>query len=110
MAAMRSSCVNHPSIESVNRCKQCGKPFCGACEVIGPTGRFCSDGCKQSHEAYVQRAQQLDVAGGGFLSRIGRRVKKVLVFAAFFLVICLILIFFFNINVPIIGPFVNQFR
>jgi hypothetical protein len=28
--------------------------------VTGPTGRFCSAGCKEKHQAFAQRAQQYD--------------------------------------------------
>lgn len=59
-----STCLNHPGIEAVGRCKQCGKPFCGACKVMGPTGLFCSAECKEKHETFVQRAQALESRKG----------------------------------------------
>ncbi len=59
-SATLSGCINHPSIEAVGRCKQCGKPFCSTCEIPGPTGKFCSDPCKQRHEVFVKRAAKLD--------------------------------------------------
>lgn len=55
-----SSCLNHPTVAAIGRCKQCGKPFCGTCEIKGPTGNFCSDECKGRHETFVQRAGKLD--------------------------------------------------
>lgn len=60
MDGTRSSCINHPGVEATVRCKQCGKPVCNTCVVQGSTGRFCSDSCHQRHEAYTQRAQELD--------------------------------------------------
>lgn len=55
-----SGCINHPGIEAVARCKQCGKAVCGTCVVKGPTGKFCTPECKEQHEGYIQRAQELD--------------------------------------------------
>lgn len=65
-----STCTKHPSTEATGRCKQCGKPFCGQCRVQGPTGYFCSDGCKSSHESFVQRAKQLDDMKSGVNLRL----------------------------------------
>jgi hypothetical protein len=58
--ARLSGCINHPSIEAEARCRQCGRPVCGKCVVTGPTGMFCSDNCKQRHEDFYRRAQELD--------------------------------------------------
>jgi hypothetical protein len=60
----QSGCINHPGIEARARCKQCGKPVCGACIVAGPTGKFCSDACKETNQQFLVRAQQLEGKGG----------------------------------------------
>jgi hypothetical protein len=56
----RSGCINHPGVEALARCKQCGKPVCGTCVVSGPAGNFCSEVCKEKHQTFMSRAQQLD--------------------------------------------------
>lgn len=81
---IRSACVNHPGVEAVIRCKQCGKPVCSACMVSGPSGRFCSDGCQQRHFAFMKRAQELETkkrAPGG-LAMLRKIVAAVLVIGA----------------------------
>lgn len=55
-----STCLNHPGIEAVGRCKQCLKPICAACRVVGPIGIFCCNECKEKYERFVERAAQLD--------------------------------------------------
>ena len=104
-----SSCLNHPSIEAVGRCKQCGKPFCGTCEVLGPTGRFCSDACKQRHEVFVKRASKLDDMRrtSGVFGKLMARLKKLLVYAAAILIIAVI-IHFFGVRVPIVSDIINK--
>ena len=81
--ATRSACINHPGVEATVRCKQCGKPVCNTCVVIGPTGRFCSAGCQQRHQAFAQRAQQLDgKTRSGLFMRIRNAVAALIVLAA----------------------------
>lgn len=55
-----SGCINHPGKLAVNRCKQCQAPTCHPCTVQGPTGKFCSENCRATHEAFIQRARALD--------------------------------------------------
>lgn len=77
-----SGCVNHPGVEAVARCKACHKPVCGMCVVAGPTGQFCSESCKEKHEAYVKRAQQLDRTSRrtGQLTKLRRFLVKLVIF------------------------------
>jgi len=56
----KSGCINHPGVEALARCKQCGKPVCGACVVSGPAGNFCSEGCKEKFQTFMSKAQHLD--------------------------------------------------
>ncbi|HIJ65478.1 MAG TPA: hypothetical protein HPP77_05945 [Candidatus Hydrogenedentes bacterium] len=101
---VESVCVNHPGVEAIGHCKQCNKPFCSACRVQGPTGNFCSQGCKEKHEAFVQRAQQHEDKRGRLVmaSTTKRWVKRAVI-----LVIVLILLSlasaFTNYNIPILS-------
>ena len=105
-----AACINHPSIEAVGRCKQCGKPFCGTCRVTGPTGNFCAEECKTKHETFTQRAQQLDKMSrsGGFMTKLWFLGKKIVIFVLFFLAIAVAL-HFFGVNVPVVSPIVRSF-
>lgn len=106
-----SSCINHPGVEASGRCKQCGKPFCNACAVAGPTGRFCSDTCKEKHQAFIQRAQQLDrqsVVSGGFLLKLRRMAIKLVIWAA----VILVAVYFltkYDIEVPILSDLIRRY-
>lgn len=99
-----SVCVNHPAVEAIGRCRVCNKPFCGACRVQGPTGNFCSQACKEKHEAYVQRAQQLEQRKPSFLkgSTFKRWAKRVIILIIV-LVIVSVVAAFMGYNVPVIG-------
>ena len=61
--ATSSGCINHPGVEAVARCKQCGKPVCGMCVKKGPTGNFCSDGCRDQYATFIERAADFDARG-----------------------------------------------
>jgi hypothetical protein len=106
-----SNCINHPSVEAVGRCKQCGKPFCSACAISGPTGKFCSDSCKEKHQAFIQRAQQLERSsvGAGFLLKVRRMVVKVAIWAAVILVVVFLLAKFNVYDVPILAKLMRQY-
>lgn len=103
-AQMASGCINHPSIEAVGRCKQCGKPFCGTCQIMGPTGKFCSEQCKTNHETFVQRAQQLDSMQrkSSFFANTGDLIKKILVFAAAAIIV-LVVLHFIGVEIPVVS-------
>jgi len=78
-----SGCINHPGIEAIARCKQCGKPVCGSCVVAAYNGNFCSPLCKEKHEKFVERAQKLDAksrGGGRYLAKLRFFLKKLVVF------------------------------
>ncbi|MCH7960038.1 MAG: hypothetical protein IID08_07905 [Candidatus Hydrogenedentes bacterium] len=100
-----SSCLNHPSVAAIGRCKQCGKPFCGACEIKGPTGNFCSDECKGLHETFVQRAAKLDDMKKK-RSGLGAILKKIVVLG----IVLLVVAFgadFMGIEIPVLSEFVE---
>jgi hypothetical protein len=97
--ATRSACINHPGIEATHRCKQCGKPVCDTCVVLGPTGRFCSENCKTTHENFVQRARQLETkTRSGFGMRL-RNAFGFLIVAVVVTAVVLGIGFFFEVPV-----------
>ena len=110
LGGLTSTCLNHPGIEAVGRCKQCGKPFCSACKVMGPTGLFCSDDCKKKHEAFVQRAAQLESRKASF--NLMAKVRKLLGK----LIVILILAVFLGVvgvlfpDFPVLGNLVVRVR
>lgn len=55
-----AACINHPTVHAALRCKQCSRPVCEACIVQGPLGRYCSAECKEKHQHFHQRVQQMD--------------------------------------------------
>jgi hypothetical protein len=104
----QSACINHPSIEATARCKQCGTPVCNACLVMGPTGRFCSTVCREKHQAFVQRAQQLDgKARSSFFPKLRRLVGWLIMSAMVVLVLAVIGTLF---EIPVLSPLVLQLR
>ncbi|MBN2312210.1 MAG: hypothetical protein JXR94_24740 [Candidatus Hydrogenedentes bacterium] len=46
-------------LDAIGRCKQCGARVTEFDKVTGPTGMFCSQECRQKHEAFIQRAEAL---------------------------------------------------
>jgi len=101
-----SVCVTHPAVEAIGRCKVCNKPFCGACRVQGPTGNFCSQACKEKHEAYVQRAQQLEERKPSFFkgSTFRRWVKRGVILVVVLLIVSVVAAFM-DYDIPLIGGF-----
>ncbi len=67
MGAKTIGCINHPNVEAIGRCRQCSKPVCGECGVRGPQGLYCSEPCREKHEQFMKRAEELG------LERVGRR-------------------------------------
>ena len=109
LSGVGSVCVNHPSVEAVGRCKQCSKPFCNACRVQGPTGYFCSAECKQKHEVFVKRAQELDTKKGGM--GIGFLVGKLISILIGVVIIAAIVGVVGSVfNVPVLTPLVQSVR
>ncbi|HOV32481.1 MAG TPA: B-box zinc finger protein [Candidatus Hydrogenedens sp.] len=84
-----SSCINHPSVAATARCKQCGKPVCGACVVSSPFGSFCSDACREKFEVFSKRAQELDRNTTQTRWNIGVRLRQ---FFSFIIVVLIVLI------------------
>jgi hypothetical protein len=105
-SGLASACTSHPGIEAIGRCKQCGKPFCSGCQVKGPTGLFCCTACKESHEAFTQRAQQLDSMTKG-----STKWASLLIMLRKAIIMLVLLglgaagLTYAGIDVPVVGPF-----
>jgi len=80
--ATRTWCIHHPNMEAVNRCKQCTTPTCHKCTVIGPTGKFCSENCRNTHEAFIRSAQATTTwARSAFFVKLRGRIGSLIVLA-----------------------------
>lgn len=110
MALIESVCLNHPGVEAVGRCKQCGRPFCNACKIQGPTGLFCCEACKQKHESFTQRVGSLDAQqkrSAGFFATL----RKAFNLALALLVIAVILGIAGSVfQIPVLSPIVGNVR
>jgi hypothetical protein len=105
----KSGCINHPGIEAVIRCKQCGKPVCGSCVVQGATGRFCSETCKEKHLAFAQHAQKLEgKARGGTFRKVRKAAGGVIVVLA--VLFALGVIATVAVDIPVITDIAWQVR
>lgn len=104
----RSACVNHPGIEATVRCKQCSRPVCDTCIVTGPTGRFCCPECKQKHEVFTQRAQQMDGKARTTLFPKLRQLGGNLLLAA--AVVAALAVVGTIFDIPVLTPLVQQAR
>lgn len=47
-----SYCVNHSSIETTLRCKECDRPICPKCAVRTPTGYRCKDCVRRQQKVF----------------------------------------------------------
>jgi ferredoxin len=101
-------CAFHPGIEVVARCKQCGRGVCAACVVKGSTGVFCSAACKERHEAFAQRARELE---GRARVPIFTRLRNLIGWVIVALAVCLALGVVGSVfPVPFLTPIVYQVR
>jgi len=75
----QTGCIHHPNMQAVNRCKQCTVPTCHKCTVVGPTGKFCSENCRNVHEAFIRRSQEIvTTARSTFFVKLRRWVGSLL--------------------------------
>lgn len=77
MGAKTIGCINHPGVEAIGRCRQCGKPVCKQCGIAGVQGFYCSEICQEKHEKFVQRAAKLEPEKG-YKPGIGFRLRQLL--------------------------------
>lgn len=108
-SSISSTCTTHPGFEAIGRCKQCGKPFCSDCQIKGPTGIFCCPACKESHEAFTGRAQQLDSMrrDSTTFEKIKITVRQFVMTALFILIIAVIF-HFVGVNIPIVSDTIRS--
>jgi hypothetical protein len=97
-------------LDVIGRCKQCGAPVTEFNRILGPTGLFCSDLCRQKHEAFTERAQALDVTGkrssGAVVRHMIRKfLTKVIVLLILLFFIGLVATFF---EIPILSDIVED--
>ena len=106
---LSSTCTVHSGFEAIARCKQCGKPFCSQCQIKGPTGLFCCSDCKDSHEAFTARAQQLDTMRKDttFFQKIKIMVRQGIFLALFILIIAIVL-HFLSVEIPVISDLIRS--
>lgn len=106
---LSSKCTVHSGFEAVARCKQCGKPFCSQCQVKGPTGLFCCSDCKDSHEAFTARAQQLDTMRKD--STLFEKIKIMIrqgIFLTLAVLIIAAVLHFLNVEIPIVSDVIRS--
>jgi len=104
--------MNKPSDEKVfseldviGRCKQCGKGVTDQNKVTGPTGMFCSAECKEKHEAFITRLEEMESRRRPPRLSLGFRIRKLLsllIAVAFFAVVAGAVSIYFDI--PVLAP------
>lgn len=45
-------CFYHTAVEAVGMCIHCHKPYCQACQVVTPYGKFCCHDCSGKYAAF----------------------------------------------------------
>lgn len=106
-----SSCINHPSVSATARCKQCGKPVCGACVINSPLGSFCSDACRERFEAFSKRVQELDRDTARARWNIGTKLRQFFSFLIFVAVVLITLgVIGTLFNIPVLSQWVFVIR
>ncbi len=108
--SLYSMCINHPNIDAAARCKQCGKPVCNNCKVTGPQGYYCSEECKERHQAFTERVEQMDkreLPKGIWIIKI-RRILGRLVMLAIVAVFAAFAAHAMGFEIPIVGGLVEQ--
>jgi len=102
-----SGCINHPGVEAVARCKQCGKPVCSSCVVKGPTGLFCGEPCKDRHEKFISRAQELHRTSRstGTFQKLKIALMKLVILLVAIILLGFVMVYF---NVPVASDIVRK--
>ncbi|HOS03939.1 MAG TPA: hypothetical protein PKZ01_12720, partial [Candidatus Hydrogenedentes bacterium] len=83
------------------------------CQISGPTGRFCGEECKQKHEGFVQRVQQMEGRRSGM--GMGIKLKRILGTVIGKIIVILIILIFIGIaatlvQIPVLSPIVQSVR
>jgi hypothetical protein len=98
------------NIDVAGRCKQCGKGYTQFDKVSGTTGVFCSEECREKHEAFMKRAAAIDARPrsrpsiGFKLRKLVRSLVTLLILFAFVGVVSVVF------NIPVLAPFFVNLR
>jgi len=105
--ATSSGCINHPGVEAVARCKQCGKPVCSTCLVTGPTGNFCGMECRDKHQEFMKRAQSLQRTsrGASGLRSLVSLLIKLIILLVVLGAVCIVAVL---VEIPVLTPVVRR--
>ena len=80
-------CANHPTVETLLRCKKCEKPICVKCAVRTPTGYQCKE-CVRGQQKTFETSKPQDYLFGfitaAILSGLGSFVFTLIGFIGFF--------------------------
>lgn len=114
MATIRGNtgCVNHPAVEAVARCRQCGRPACGACVVIDLSGKFCCDECRDKYAKFMERAQEFELKRGvrvGIFTRLKRLLLRAVVLAAGLSLLGFLLTYLDILDIPFFRSLIDRF-
>jgi hypothetical protein len=75
--------------------------------VKGPTGQFCGEECKERHEKFVSRAQELQRTSRGI--GVFTRIKSALIkFAVTIVAVAFLGFFAVYFNIPVLGDLVRN--
>jgi len=55
-----AECFFHTGRPAVARCKQCGRPVCSQCRIVGEDGIFCSEKCRQTFAIFAKRIKEME--------------------------------------------------
>lgn len=91
-------CANHPQTETLLRCNRCGKPICGKCSVLTPTGYRCKE-CVSGQQKVYETSKNYD-----FL--IAMPIAAVIAFAGSF--VAQFFAFFALFIGPIVGVLIAE--
>lgn len=87
MSEITITCANHPTVETVLRCKKCEKPICVQCAVRTPTGYQCKE-CIRGQQKTFETSKSYDYITGfiaaAVLSGIGSFIFTLIGFIGFF--------------------------
>lgn len=98
-------------LDVVGHCKQCGKPFTSSMKVVGPTGMFCSDTCRERHEAFMRKVHAMETRErdpwARFRFKIRRFIRRLVWLALLAAILFAVGILF---PVPFLSPLVERLR
>jgi hypothetical protein len=95
-------------VDTIGRCKQCNGRITRDNRVRGPHGLYCSEACKEMHEEFLERVEEVDADKGVKFSRFGlffrRLIGKLIVLAILAVFLCALAYF---IEIPYLSEFVR---